>query len=87
MREVIITSNYHNLKDLTRKTTFLRGGPGLSSIIWARTGNVVEILRHSGKSVKLKVRTNSYVCRSFRGKTGRGLVFIVNRVNRYALLW
>ena len=33
MREVINTS----IKDLTRKNTFLRGGLGLSSIIW--TGN------------------------------------------------
>ena len=32
MGEVIITSILY--KDLSRKTAFLRGGPGSSSIIW-----------------------------------------------------
>ena len=49
-------------KDLTRKPLFLRSG--------------LDILHQCGKKVKKKVRTfwgdNSYVCRSYRRKTGTG---------------
>ena len=48
----------------------------------------VEILHHCGKRVRTKSQkvlgTNSYICRSYRGKTGRGPFYppppILNRV-------
>ena len=55
---------------MTRKTAFLRGG-------WFKLNNLgltLEILHQCGKRVKTKSQkvlgANSYVCRSYRGKTG-----------------
>ena len=71
-------------KDLTRKTAFFEDGRGSSSIIWDWHRYKLEILHQQGKRVKTKSqKANSYVCRSYRGKTGRGSVFaspILNRV-------
>ena len=68
MREVINTS----IKDLTRKNTFLRGGLGLSSIIWTGNRCGLEISLHCVKRVKTIsqkiLEASSYVCRSFRKK-------------------
>ena len=72
MREVINTS----IKDLTRKNTFLRGGLGLSSIVWTGNRCGLEISLHCVKRVKTIsqriLEASSYVCRSFRKKTGSG---------------
>ena len=50
-------------KNLTRKTTFLRGGLGSTSIIW-------DWKRVKSKSQNV-LGANSCVCRSFRRKTGK----------------
>ena len=64
-------------KDLTRKTAFLRGGLGSSSIIRLGLGTNLKLYTSVGKGLKLKSQkylgANSYICRSYRGKTGRGL--------------
>ena len=53
---------------------FLTDGLGSSSLIWNRTRYGLEMLHQCGKKVKTKsqivVWANSYVCRSYRGKTG-----------------
>ena len=68
MREVINTS----IRDLTRKNTFLRGGLGLSSIIWTGNRCGLEMWLHCVKRVKTIsqkiLEASSYVCRSFRKK-------------------
>ena len=55
--------------------TFLRGGFGSNSITWAGTRYALKIVHWCGKDVKSKSQkvfgANSYVCRSYRGKTGR----------------
>ena len=65
MREVIETSIY---KYLTRKTNFFEG------CCWLKFNNGLEILHQCGKRVKTKSQkvlgANSYVCRSYRRKTG-----------------
>ena len=64
-------------KDLTRKTAFFRGLV-LLQIPWFGTGIrcKLEFLHQCGKKVKTKSQkvlgASSYVCRSYRGKTGRG---------------
>ena len=62
MREVIISPI---LQGLDQKKHFR-----------ADTRHGLEILHHCGKRVKTKSRknfgANSYICRSFRTKTGRG---------------
>ena len=55
-----------------------------------------KLLHHCGKRVKTKSQkvfgANSYVCRSYRGKTGRGMgsfcppIPILNRVNTYSII-
>ena len=65
MREVTETSIY---KYLTRKTNFFEG------CCWLKFNNGLEILHQCGKRVKTKSQkvlgANSYVCRSYRRKTG-----------------
>ena len=62
-------------KDLTRKTDFFEGWS------WFKSNNLglalgSEISHQCGKRVKTKSQkvfaANSYICRSYRGKTGRG---------------
>ena len=62
---------------MTRKTFFLRGAPGSGSIIWGTgTRYGLEVLHECDKGVETKsqnvLEANSYVCRSYMGKTGRG---------------
>ena len=61
---------------MTRKTTFFRGGLGSSSIVFTGTRYKLETLHQCGKRVKTKSQNvlgdNSYVCRSYRGKTCMG---------------
>ena len=55
------------------------GALGSSSIIWAGTGYSLEILHQYDKRIKTKRQKflghNSYVCRSYMGKTGRGAFY------------
>ena len=82
-------------KGLTRKTAFLRGGLGSRLItlnVWPLRMTLrydLEILQECGKRPKTKSQdvlgANSYVCRSYREKTGRGVFCstpppILNRV-------
>ena len=73
-REFIITSQPQFYKDLTRKTISLRGVIGLGSVL--ALGMALKFYTIVAKGLKLTVKkilgTNSYVCRSYRGKTGRG---------------
>ena len=68
-REVIITSIFKMI--WPEKTLFLRSGLGSSSIIWngrhqVQTWNFTPVRQKSCNSY-----VNSYVCRSYRRKTGR----------------
>ena len=61
-------------KDLDRRNSFFGGGLGSSSIIWdwhqAQTWNFTPLWQKT-KGQKV-LGANSYVCRSYWGKTGRG---------------
>ena len=64
-------------KDLTRKTAFFERWSWFKFInLGVTQGRKVEILHQCGKRVKTKSQNvlggNSYICRSYRGKTGRG---------------
>ena len=72
--------SYHNLnfiKDLTRKYAFF-WKVALVQVqqLGTDTRYKLEILHQCGKRVKTKSQkvlgANSYICRSYRGKTGRG---------------
>ena len=71
---------------MTKKPAFLRGDLGSSSIIWTGTRYKLEILHQSVENVKTKSQKvlgpNSYVCRSYRGKTGRGGFLVASILNR-----
>ena len=60
--------------NLTRKTVFLRGGVGSSP--FNNLGLALGTNLQLGKRIKTESQqvlgANSYVCRSYRGKTGRG---------------
>ena len=80
--------SYHNLnfiKDLTRKYAFF-WKVALVQVqqLGTDTRYKLEILHQCGKRVKTKSQkvlgANSYICRSYRGKTGRG-PFCLSRVN------
>ena len=70
MREVIKI-----IKIRSEKYFFLRGALRSSSIIWDCLRCDLKILHQVGKRIKTKsqklLETNSNVCRSYRGKTGR----------------
>ena len=64
-------------KDLTRKTAFFERWSWFKFInLGVTLGRKIEILHQCGKRVKTKSQKvlggNSYICRSYRGKTGRG---------------
>ena len=76
IREVIITSIY---KDLTRKTAFFGGWSWLKfNDLGLAPGTNLKFYASLSKGLKLiltfqkALGANSYVCRSYRGKTGRG---------------
>ena len=83
--------SYHNLSFIRiwpEKPFFLRGSVGWSSIIQTGTWYGLEILHQCDERVKTKSQkilgAKSYVCRSYRAKTGKGwmgLPPILNRVN------
>ena len=88
-----ISRSYDNLNFIRiwpQKLLFLRGGLGSSSIIW--DSHWTLDLHQCDKKIKNKSHrvfgTNSYVCRSYRGKNGRGeglfgpFPSILNRVNK-----
>ena len=61
---------------------FLRNALSSRSIVWDWTRYGLEILRHCDKRVKTKsqkvLEVNSYVFRSYKGKTGRGANFLIS---------
>ena len=77
MREVIITSIF---KDLTRKTNFLRGALGSSSIIWLLApGMTLKFYTIVVKELKLKVRQFwglIHTCLETAGEKLAGSVFL-----------
>ena len=93
----ILWENYHNLKFISISPEKLFFFVGLS---WFKFNNLgltlcinLKFYTSVAKELKLKFREfwgNSYVCRSYRGKTGKGggvflsLPPILNRVNRVA---
>ena len=74
-------------KDLTRKTAFLRGGLGSSSIIRLGLGTNLKLYTSVGKGLKLKVRKFLGLIPTFVEVTGEKLVGgafwlpILNKVN------
>ena len=62
--------NLNFIRFWPKKTLFLRSGLGSSHKLGIRYG--LEISHQSGKKFNQKVLVNSYVCRSYRGKSGRG---------------
>ena len=72
-------NNLKFIRNWPEKWLFLMGGLASSSIFWDwhyDTRYEFEILHQCGQRDKTKSQkvfgTNSYVCRSYRGKTGRG---------------
>ena len=74
---VTVASQPQFYKDLTRKTTFLRGDLASNSMFGTGTRYKIEILHQCGKKVKTKSQKDfwakSYICGSYRGKTSSGV--------------
>ena len=89
MREVIKQPQFY--KDLTRKTVFLRGGLGSSSIIWdwylVKTWSFTPCDKRVKTKSQKDLGANFYISRSSRRKRVRGSFYrpfplpILNRVN------
>ena len=75
MKEVITTSISQGF---TRKTALL---DGWSWFKFNNLGLALSTIHHCGKRVETKSQkvfgANSYVCRSWKGKTGRGLFWLI----------
>ena len=75
-------SSYPQLyKDLTKKTNFLKGAFGSSSIIWDWYQHGLDVLHQYGKRIKTKSQkdfgANSYVCKIYRGKNKKPWVALM----------